>query len=267
MRDVGAGKWWIAAAYLLSMAVVVAALYAGPFQSQPSPIAASVPHPTQVPEPRATPSADAHATPVPEPSHSATAAPTLIPSLSGDPVLYLAAIGGFPEDVLADLATFVNTKYDIEVRLLAPLSPDESAFDPERDQYVTEELLNGLVQSYPKARPDDGSVVIGILRDDVYILDRPDWYWAFGMRGDSGYAVVSTARMGDLQDPVAPIVMSRLRKMILRNIGVLYYGLPLNQDPISVLYVEVLGVDDLDRMNEELCGSECPAQASVGRPA
>ena len=190
-----------------------------------------------------------------------------LPRGSGDPAVYLAPLGGFPERILDDLASYVNAKYEIEVQLLQPSTPDSAAFDPERGQYVTEELLESLERTYPKAAPGDGSVVIGVLADDVFILDRTDWAWAFGMRGDDGYAVFSTARMGSLATPIEPIVMSRIRKMILRDIGVLYYGLPLNDDPLSVLYTDVLGVDDLDRMIEEFCGSECPLRASIERVA
>lgn len=244
----GGAKWWLAAAYVLSVVVAVAALYVGPLRSEPLPTAV----------------AERSSAPTRRPSLAAGSAPTLIPSRPGDPVIYLASLGGIPDGVLAELADYVNTKYEIDVRLLEPSSPDASAFDPDRDQYVTEDLLDGLVRAYPKALPDDGSVVIGILSDDVYILDRPDWGWAFGMRGDRGYAVVSTARMGSLDEPIAPVVLTRLRKMVLRDIGVLFFGLPLNHDPISVLYVDVLGVDDLDRMSEEFCGSNCPAKASSG---
>jgi predicted Zn-dependent protease len=187
----------------------------------------------------------------------------LIPS-DGEPIVYLVSIGGVPEAILEYVAEYVHSKHGLDVRLLPPSPPHESAFDAERDQYITEVLLDGLQQQYPKSEPGDGSVVIGVLTDDVYILDRTDWAWAFGMRGDGGYAVVSTARMGSLDEPIDPIVLSRLRKMVLRNIGVLYFGLPLNDDPLSVLYRDVLGVDDLDRMGEEFCGTRCPSRASVG---
>jgi predicted Zn-dependent protease len=248
---VGGAKWWIAAAYVLGLAIAVAALYvASPISEQlPQPLLGTVeaPHPGPILRPGA--------------------AQTLTPDGSGDPVVYLASLGGIPDEILVDLADHVHSKYDIVVRVLRPSSPETSAFDPERDQYITEALVGGLARTYPRADPEDQSVVIGVLADDIYILDRTDWAWAFGMRSDNGYAVVSTARMGSLQEPIAPIVLSRLRKMIVRDIGVLYYGLPLNDDPRSVLYVDVLGVDDLDRMSEELCGSECPSQALVGTTA
>ena len=248
MRIVGGARVWIGAAFMLGLAVAIAALYVGPWQSaRPSPpVAGTVDPPTA------------------RPTLPGKIAQTVIPDDSGDPVVYLAPLGEFPEEVLTDLADYVTAKYQIDVELLLPSSPDSSAFDAERDQYVTEALLDGLARTYRKADPGDGSVVIGVLADDVYILDRTDWAWAFGMRGDDGYAVFSTARMGSLAEPIEPIVMSRIRKMVLRDIGVLYYGLPLNDDPLSVLYRDVLGVDDLDRMGEDFCGSECPSRAATG---
>lgn len=263
MRTVGGAKWWIAAAYVLGSAVAVAGLYVGPLRSSPAPKAQSVATAAATRTPSLAPVAAAS----PTSSLSPGPAQTVIPSGPGDPVVYLASLGGVPDQVLAGLADYVQAKYGIEVRLLPSSLPDESAFDPVRDQYVTEDLLAGLKRTFPKAVPGDGSVVIGVLADDVHILDRTDWAWAFGMRGANGYAVISTSRMGSIQEPTDPIVLSRLRKMVLRNIGVLYYNLPLNDDPVSVLYRDVLGVDDLDRMGEDFCGSDCPVRASSGRTA
>jgi hypothetical protein len=45
--------------------------------------------------------------------------------------------------------------------------------------------------------------------------------------------------------------MARLQKMITKNIGILFYLLPDSTDPRSVLYSNILGPDDLDRMTEE----------------
>jgi hypothetical protein len=50
--------------------------------------------------------------------------------------------------------------------------------------------------------------------------------------------------------PGEELLRSRLRKMVLKNIGIMYYGLPVSRDPRSVLYGNVLGPDDLDYMSE-----------------
>ena len=45
--------------------------------------------------------------------------------------------------------------------------------------------------------------------------------------------------------------MRRLQKLVTKNIGLLYFGLPLSDDPGSVLYRDVGGQSDLDRMSED----------------
>jgi hypothetical protein len=37
---------------------------------------------------------------------------------------------------------------------------------------------------------------------------------------------------------------------MMKNIGIMYYRLPLSENPRSVLYGKVLGEDDLDHMTE-----------------
>lgn len=241
---------------------MVGGCYLGPIRIAPQPD--SVSNPPAAPTPTQGSPATPRSTPDAGPSTEAGPGPTFIPGDPGVQTVYLAPIGSFPGRVTVDLADFVLARYDITVRILEPAAVETSAFDTVRDQYVAEELLGHLDRSYPRSTPDDGSVIIGLLADDLYIRDRPDWNWAFGIRGGNGHAVVSTARMGSLEEPIAPIVMSRLRKMVVRDIGVLFYGLPLNYDPISVLYADILSVDDLDRMSEEFCGSDCPSRASTG---
>jgi hypothetical protein len=40
--------------------------------------------------------------------------------------------------------------------------------------------------------------------------------------------------------------------MITKNLGVLYFGLLQSPSPTSVMFDNVLSVDDLDRMGEDL---------------
>ncbi len=92
----------------------------------------------------------------------------------------------------------------------------------------------------------------GFVTDDLYIRGRPDWRWAFGPRDEAHLGVVSTARMSAGSGLFHDVIESaRLRKMATRDIGVLYFGLPLSTDRRSVLYQDILGVDDLDAMGED----------------
>jgi hypothetical protein len=46
------------------------------------------------------------------------------------------------------------------------------------------------------------------------------------------------------------VLQGRLRKMVTKNIGIMYYGLPLSAAPRSVMYGNILGVEELDYMSE-----------------
>lgn len=52
-------------------------------------------------------------------------------------------------------------------------------------------------------------------------------------------------------DDLRSALRSRLRKMVAKNIGIMYFGMSASDNPRSVLFRNVLGVDDLDRMTEE----------------
>lgn len=46
-------------------------------------------------------------------------------------------------------------------------------------------------------------------------------------------------------------ILMRLRKMVTKNVGVLYFHLRQSDDPRSVLYRNVGGIQDLDYMGED----------------
>jgi hypothetical protein len=47
-------------------------------------------------------------------------------------------------------------------------------------------------------------------------------------------------------------VLARLRKMVGKNIGVLFFRLPLSDHPRSMMYGSIGGPQELDTMLEEL---------------
>jgi hypothetical protein len=46
------------------------------------------------------------------------------------------------------------------------------------------------------------------------------------------------------------VQFARFRKMVAKNIGVLYYRLPLSQDPRSLMYADIGGPQELDVMSD-----------------
>ena len=165
-------------------------------------------------------------------------------------LVYLAPLGGLSVAELQDLAAFYKVRYDLDVSILPPAPVPAGLVDPGRHQMAAEDLIGRLPSIYPEAA-DPHRVVIGVLPADIYVRGIPEWRWAFGNRAEGHLAVVSTARMRARRLFGASLAASRLRKMVTRDIGVLYFGLPLSDDPRSVLYSTILSVADLDRLGED----------------
>jgi hypothetical protein len=53
-----------------------------------------------------------------------------------------------------------------------------------------------------------------------------------------------------LMPPGTALESARLRKMILKNIGIMYLGMSPKSDPHSVLYDRILGLEELDEIQE-----------------
>ena len=164
--------------------------------------------------------------------------------------VYFAPLGGLSAAELQDLADFYAVRYDLNVGILPPAPVPASLWGPGSDQVAAEDLIGLLPSIYPEAA-DPNSVVIGVLPADIYVRGIPEWRWAFGNRAEGHLAVVSTARMHATGPFGASLAASRLRKMVTRDIGVLYFGLALSDDAHSVLYSEILSVADLDRLGED----------------
>jgi predicted Zn-dependent protease len=164
--------------------------------------------------------------------------------------VYLAPLGGLSASELQSLADFYAVRYGLDVGVLPPAPVPAGLEDSGRRQVAAEDLIGLLPSIYPVAA-DPNSVVIGVLPADIYIRGIPEWRWAFGDRAQGHLAVVSTAHMRAAGPFGGSLAASRLRKMVTRDIGVLYFGLPLSDDQRSVLYSENESVADLDRLGED----------------
>jgi hypothetical protein len=162
--------------------------------------------------------------------------------------VYFAPIGAFPVADAEALIAHYRQKFGLTVGLLPSIPMPDDAFDPGRSQVVAERLIETIGASQVVAA-DPGAIVIGLTSADMYV-GAESWRYAYGLRAQGHLAIVSTGRMDAYWADHARL-MGRLEKMVTRDIGVLYFGLPLSDDPGSVLYRDIGGPDDLDRMSED----------------
>jgi hypothetical protein len=174
--------------------------------------------------------------------------------LAGQPAggVSLVPFGAFPPAELDALARHFRQKYSMPIEVRPALEVPDEARDALRGQLISDVMLDALEAGYPAEHPP--RIVIGVTDVDMYI-DGVSWRYAFSHRRDDRFALVSTARMdyGCLGILAAGGEQrrARLRRMVGKNIGVLYYRLPLSANPRSMLYASIGGPQELDRMSDE----------------
>ena len=168
--------------------------------------------------------------------------------------LYFVPVGDAPKSEISDLVTHYRERFGIQIRVLPPIAPSTGDLDQARHQLIAESVIETMLRSYPEYASDESSVLIGITRQDIYPRSAA-WRFCFGWRMPQyRSAIVSTARM-NLEDSDEPSVEAtlekRLRKTVTKDIGILLYGMSSNNNPRSVLYNGILGVQELDSATEE----------------
>ena len=175
-----------------------------------------------------------------------------LPTVEGKKI-YFVAVGDFPESQMQDLVAYYRQKLNLEVQVLKTIPPDPRVFDASRQQLAAEPLVDSIHASFADLTKDPGTILIGLTTADMYPTSM-NWRFAFGWRKpDLHTAVVSSARMslhypGESSDARPEI---RLRKVLTKDIGLLYYGLPQSDNPRSALYNQILGIQELDAVGED----------------
>jgi predicted Zn-dependent protease len=185
------------------------------------------------------------------PAQSASSPASLAPKVGGSKI-YFVPFGAFPPEQLQPLVHYYHDKYNLEIAVLDSIPVDPSTRDQSRQQLMAEKLAGSLRSAVPEHANEPGAVLIGFTSEDIYPASK-NWQFAFGWRQD-GAAVVSTARLG-LSNPLAALDSdvsgARLRKIVTKDIGLLYYGLPQSQNPKSVLYNQIMGIEELDQVGDD----------------
>lgn len=177
-----------------------------------------------------------------------------IDELRGTGEIVFIPVGVFPIATLEMYAQFFQETYGLPITILPPLQLPLSAFDPNRGQYIAEEILADVKRQIPRSRSNTPLIPIVFTDQDIYI-QKYTWQYAFSFR-KHGMAVVSSSRMGFSLNPFTEADQetqdARLRKMVTKNIGILYYHLPFSDHCRSAMYGRVGGPQELDLMNDRL---------------
>jgi len=169
--------------------------------------------------------------------------------------LYFVPIGQAPMNEVQDFIAHYRAKFAIESSVLQTVKLDASDFDQSRSQLVAENAIESMLQAYPDYAKNKDAVLIGITSLDMYPKAEPDWAYCYGWKVDYKHAaIVSTSRLiyhYPDEVPSEASLQKRLRKAVTKYIGILYFGKQANDNPRSVLYDYVKGIQDLDRMSED----------------
>jgi YD repeat-containing protein len=164
--------------------------------------------------------------------------------LKGNGSIYLVQMGehSMPYSV-DDFAQWLHTKYGLDVQVLPPMSIDASAWDARRRQYVAEQLYAQLKQRNPALAADWNCYLIGFTEGNMYST-REMWGGTFTERDGLRAAIISADGMGDegseptssdSQDGVVRF-QARLRRILLKDVAILYWHLRPNEDTSSLLH-------------------------------
>lgn len=159
-------------------------------------------------------------------------------------------VDGYSMERTQMLAEHFRRTFGIPVRVERGIASSLGAFDARRRQMNAAALLNALEERYPEG---SRAVAVGLTDADMFIPDANSSY-ALSYRRANRIAIVSSARMDrgclGLLAASDERRLARMRKMIGKNLGVMYYRLPVSRDPRSMLFATIGGPQELDRMSE-----------------
>lgn len=172
--------------------------------------------------------------------------------------VYFVPIGAFASPSLSELATHYREKFGLVIEILPEIPFERGVVNYRREQVIGEEMIELMKRRYSELVTDPTVMLIGVTTNDMYIRDYT-WRFAFGIRNEGRLVVVSSYRMDPTRFGLVPdqdLLKIRLRKIITKNIGILYYKLPQSNDPRSVLYGKIMGLEELDMIGEDWDGAK-----------
>ena len=167
-----------------------------------------------------------------------------IDELKGSGRIYLIQMGDHTALYsVDDMAQWLHSKYSLDVQVLPPTKIDKSNWDSSRKQVVAELLYQQIKREHPNLVEDPKAVIIGITDLNMFSVSN-GWSYSFTQRYESRYAIVSTyegmrwynwERNRKGGDRAGERFQARIRRILLRDVALIYWHLPRNNDSSSLL--------------------------------
>jgi YD repeat-containing protein len=164
--------------------------------------------------------------------------------LTGTGRIYLVQMGDHAAPYsLNDFAQWLRTKYALDVEVLPAMQIDASAWDAKRKQYVAELLEGQLKQQHADLAANHEAYLIGFTDENMFSTMEM-WSGTFTQRDSMRAAIISSDGMGDTAwerthlsaDGATSRLQARMRRILLKDIAILYWHLPVNDDRTSLLH-------------------------------
>jgi len=163
--------------------------------------------------------------------------------LKGTGRIYLVPLTGHTAaQGLEYFAEWLRAKYDLDVQVLPALTVDGAAWDSGRRQWVAELLYAQMKREHADLAADPNAYLIGFTDESMYSVNN-GWKFSFTQRDMKRAAVISAHEMEDgwlertwNAGVAREHLETRLRRILLKDVAILYWHLPLNHDPTSLLH-------------------------------
>jgi YD repeat-containing protein len=172
--------------------------------------------------------------------------------------VFLVPLGTVPDAYLAWAPAYYKAKFALNVEVLPVIPLRSSVWNAKRRQLIAENLIALMKQALPETLKDQSAILIGVTTGDMFIQSY-DWRYAINYREDGRFAVVSAARLPPtlfFQKWNHALEISRLQKMITKNVYLECFDAPMSSDYTSAVSGGVMSPAEVDYMSDEIVGAE-----------
>lgn len=178
------------------------------------------------------------------------------PPPRGKGQLYFVSVGEVPDVNVEELAAHFGRKYGVPIRVLPqlPISAEMRDADLPAARLTAGGMLAAVARKHPKLFLENSGALVIAITENTTIEQGGSQAHRFFLDLEGRFGVVAMEELNpasSCEPENRELLEARLRKVLARAVGTLYFRLPRSDDPRSVLYSNVGCVDELDVQGED----------------